>query len=122
MGEQQTTSHGARDGELGFGLVHAAAAGALVLALGLAERRRTFAIASALGARERQLRAFVTTEAAVLTAGGLISGALSGWLLTQVLVTTLSGVFDPPPASLTVPWPYLAANSDDGTRELNHGL
>ena len=36
--------------ELAFALLLAAAAGGLVLALGLAERRRTFAIASALGA------------------------------------------------------------------------
>jgi putative ABC transport system permease protein len=99
---------GLRTIELGFGVVLAAAAGALVLALGLAERRRTFAIAAALGARARELRAFVTTEAAVLTVGGLVSGALIGWLVTQVLVTTLSGVFDPPPTALTVPWPYLA--------------
>lgn len=95
--------------ELGFGVVLAAAAGALVLALGLAERRRSFAIAAALGARARELRAFVTTEAAVLTVGGLLSGGLIGWLVTHVLVKTLSGVFDPPPAALTVPWPYLAA-------------
>jgi putative ABC transport system permease protein len=99
---------GLRTIELGFGVVLAAAAGALVLALGLVERRRTFAIAAALGARARDLRAFVTTEAAVLTVGGLLGGALIGWLLTRVLVTTLSGVFDPPPAALTVPWPYLA--------------
>jgi putative ABC transport system permease protein len=99
---------GLRTIELGFGVVLAAAAGALVLAVGLAERRRTFAIAAALGAGARDLRAFVTTEAAVLTVGGLVSGALTGWLLTRVLVATLSGVFDPPPAALTVPWPYLA--------------
>ena len=42
--------------ELGFALVLAAAAGGLVLLLGLAERRRTFAIATALGATARQLR------------------------------------------------------------------
>ena len=95
--------------DLGFGVVLAAAAGALVLAIGQAERRRSFAIATALGARARELRAFVTTEAAVLTVGGLLSGTLIGWLITHVLVTTLSGVFDPPPAALTVPWPYLAA-------------
>jgi putative ABC transport system permease protein len=94
--------------ELVFGVVLAAAAGALVLALGLAERRRTFAIAAALGARARELRAFVTTEAAVLTVGGLLGGVVIGWLVTHVLVKTLSGVFDPPPAALTVPWPYLA--------------
>lgn len=99
---------GLRAIELGFGVVLAAAAGGLVLALGLAERRRSFAIASALGARARELRAFVTTEAAVLTVGGLVSGGLIGWPVTNVLVKTLSGVFDPPPDTLTVPWPYLA--------------
>ena len=41
--------------ELGFALVLAAAAAGLVLGLGLAERRRTFAIATALGATGRQL-------------------------------------------------------------------
>ena len=55
--------------ELGFALVLAAAAGGLVLALGLAERRRTFAIATALGASGRQLRGFVA-EAAVLVSAG----------------------------------------------------
>src|SRR5207248_172610 len=45
--------------ELAFAFVLAAAASGLVLALGLGERRRTFAIASALGARAGQLAAFV---------------------------------------------------------------
>lgn len=93
--------------ELGFGLVLAAASGGLVLALGLAERRRSFAIATALGATPRQLRAFVTAETAVLTAGGLVTGALIGRLLTYVLVEVLTGVFDPPPTAPTTPWPYL---------------
>jgi putative ABC transport system permease protein len=44
--------------ELGFGLGLSAAFGALVIALGLAERRRCFAIANALGATRRQLRSF----------------------------------------------------------------
>ena len=30
-----------------------------------------------------------------------------GWLLSEVLVAVLSGVFDPPPSYLTVPWWYL---------------
>ena len=94
--------------ELSFALVLAAAAGGLVLALGLAERRRTFAIAAALGARPRQLRGFVIGEAALLVVGGLLGGALIGWVLSEMLVTVLSGVFDPPPARLAVPWTYLA--------------
>jgi putative ABC transport system permease protein len=94
--------------ELAFALVLTAAATGLVLALGLAERRRTLAIAAALGARPRQLAAFVWTEAAVVTAGGLAAGTVGGWLLSGMLVKVLSGVFDPPPAALSVPWAYLA--------------
>ncbi|MGH3436913.1 MAG: ABC transporter permease [Sciscionella sp.] len=94
--------------ELGFAVALAAAAGALVLALGLAERRRSFAIAAALGASRRQLRGFVVGEAVVLAVGGLAAGALSGWALSHMLVSVLTGVFDPPPDALAVPWAYLA--------------
>jgi putative ABC transport system permease protein len=97
--------------ELGFALVLAAAAGGLVLFLGLAERRRTYAIAAALGATARQLRGLVTSEALVLTVGGLVTGAAAGWMLAQVLVAVLTGVFDPPPAAVTVPWAYLAVTA-----------
>ncbi|MFF3861343.1 FtsX-like permease family protein [Streptomyces sp. NPDC002209] len=93
--------------ELGFALLLAAASGGIVLALGLAERRRTFALATVLGAGRRQLRGLVLTEAAVLTAGGLAGGALIGWSLSQMLVKVLTGVFDPPPATIAVPWAYL---------------
>ncbi|MDQ6727155.1 MAG: ABC transporter permease [Actinomycetota bacterium] len=93
--------------ELGFALVLAAASTGLVLALGIAERRRTFAIASALGAKARQLGGFVWTEALFVTAGGLGAGALGGWVLSHMLVKVLTGVFDPPPAALAVPWSYL---------------
>jgi putative ABC transport system permease protein len=95
--------------ELGFAFVLVAAAGGLVLALGLAERRRSLAIAAALGADRRQLRSFVTSEAAVVTLGGLIGGAAAGWALTRMLVKVLTGVFDPPPAHLAVPWAYLTS-------------
>jgi putative ABC transport system permease protein len=93
--------------ELAFGLVLAAAASGLVLALGLVERRRTFAIAAALGARPRQLAALVWTEVAFVTAGGLVLGAAGGWALASMLVAVLSGVFDPPPAALAAPWGFL---------------
>ncbi|MGZ4150283.1 MAG: FtsX-like permease family protein [Actinomycetota bacterium] len=94
--------------ELAFALVLAAASSGLVLALGVAERRRTFAIASALGARQRQLAAFVWSEAAFVTIGGLVLGAGAGWWLSYVIVKILTGVFDPPPSHLSVPWAYLA--------------
>lgn len=95
--------------ELAFSLLLIAGAAGLVLGLGLSERRRAFAIASALGARRRQLGWFVWTEVAVLGAAGAIPGAIMGWVLSQVLVKELTGVFDPPPTSLSVPWGHLAA-------------
>ncbi|MFF7282676.1 ABC transporter permease [Streptomyces griseorubiginosus] len=94
--------------ELAFAVLLAAGAGGLVLALGLAERRRTFAIATVLGARARHLRGMVLTEALLLATGGLAGGALIGWALSQMLVKVLTGVFDPPPAGLSVPGTYLA--------------
>lgn len=95
--------------ELGFALVLAAAATGLVLWLGLNERRRTFAIASALGARPRQLAGFVWSEAVFVTAGGLLAGVAAGWALTHMIVKVLTGVFDPPPTTLAIPWTYLLA-------------
>ncbi len=62
--------------ELGFALVLAAAAGGLVLALGLAERRRNLAILTALGARRRQLGPSSPARPLVGVAG-LIGGASS---------------------------------------------
>ncbi|MGZ5212364.1 MAG: FtsX-like permease family protein [Actinomycetota bacterium] len=93
--------------ELAFALVLAAGAAGLVLALGLAERRRTFAIASALGAKRRQLGAFVWSEAAFVAMGGVALGALAGWGIAQAIVKILTGVFDPPPEHLSAPWAYL---------------
>ncbi|WP_394346793.1 FtsX-like permease family protein [Streptomyces dangxiongensis] len=78
------------------------------MALGLAERRRTFAIATVLGAKSGQLRGMVLTEALLLAADGLAGGALIGWALSEMLVKVLTGVFVPPPASLSVPGGYLA--------------
>ncbi|MGB3829726.1 MAG: ABC transporter permease [Ornithinimicrobium sp.] len=93
--------------ELGFAVLLAAAASALLLALGFAERRRTFGIAAALGARARQLAGFVVAEATVVLIAGVTFGAIAGSLLTGMLVKVLTGVFDPPPAVVAVPWGYL---------------
>ena len=94
--------------ELTYALALAAAASWLVLWLGLNERRRTFATAAALGARGRQLGGFVWSEAVFVTLGGLLAGSAAGWAITKVLVKILTGVFDPPPTTLAVPWPYLS--------------
>jgi putative ABC transport system permease protein len=99
--------HGLTRLELAYALTMAAACSGLVLAIGIGERRRSYAIASALGARTRQLSSFVWTEAAFVTVVGVVFGALTGWGIAQVLVKILTGVFDPPPGSLSVPWGYL---------------
>jgi len=93
--------------ELAFAVLLAAGAGGLVLAIGLAERRRTMAIISVLGARRRQLQGLVMAEASVVAVGGLVGGAVISWVLTLMLVKVLTGVFDPPPSSIAVPAAYL---------------
>jgi putative ABC transport system permease protein len=93
--------------ELGFALLLIAAATGLLLWLGLADRRRTFAIAHALGARSRQLGGFVWSETGFVTAGGVMLGGIAAAGLTWMLIRLLTGVFDPPPAHATVPWSYL---------------
>ena len=95
--------------ELAFGLILGAGAAGLVLAVGLAERRRMFAIASAVGARTGQLASFVWSEAAFVTVGGLVFGSLAGWGVSFFIVKILTGVFDPPPQHLSWPWLYLTA-------------
>lgn len=93
--------------ELVFAVLLAAGAGGLVLVIGLVERRRTLAILSVLGARRRQLTGLVLSEAVVVGAGGVLGGAVIAWVLSQMLVKVLTGVFDPPPAQVAVPWTYL---------------
>ena len=93
--------------ELGFALVLAAAASGLVLWLGFTERKRTYAIAAALGAKPRQLAGFIWSEALFVTIGGLVLGVVCGWGITHMMVKVLTGVFDPPPSSFSVPWGYL---------------
>ncbi|MGH2594638.1 MAG: FtsX-like permease family protein [Actinomycetota bacterium] len=99
--------HGLTRMELVYALLMAAACSGLVLALGITERRRSYAIASALGARKGQLASFVWAEATFVVAVGIALGGLIGWGIAQVLVKILTGVFDPPPSGLTIPWGYL---------------
>ncbi|MDQ6934802.1 MAG: ABC transporter permease [Actinomycetota bacterium] len=95
--------------ELAFALVIAVAAGGLVMGLGLNERRRSTAVATVVGASRRQVRALNLGEPLFIAIAGTVCGALTGWALSYLLVKVLTGVFDPPPTGLTVPWTYLLA-------------
>jgi putative ABC transport system permease protein len=93
--------------ELAFALILAIAATGLTLGVSFHERRRTFAIASALGARRRQLGGFIWSESLFVTGGGLAVGALGATAISWMLVKVLTGVFDPPPDVYAIPWGYL---------------
>lgn len=95
--------------ELGFGVVLALACSGLALALGITERRRALVLLAALGASHRQRRRFLAAEARALLTAGLLGGAAIGAVISYLLVKVLTGIFDPPPSSATVPGTYLAA-------------
>ncbi|MGY2895853.1 FtsX-like permease family protein [Deinococcus sp. UYEF24] len=93
--------------ELGFAVLLLATATGLVLALGLAERRKQFTVLSALGATGRQLGNFLNAEAGIVAGLGSVFGAVIGLAVSGALVKILQGVFDPPPDLLVLPWVYL---------------
>ena len=93
--------------ELAFAVVLAAAGAGLTLSVGLERRRRTLAIASALGATSRQVRGFVWSEATFVLLGGIVGGGALGFIAARMLVKILTQAFDPPPTGMTIPWTYL---------------
>jgi putative ABC transport system permease protein len=93
--------------ELVFAVVLAAGVACLTLALGFAERRRNHAILAALGATPRQLGTFLWSEGLIMLVGGIAFGVALGFGVSVMLVKVLTGVFDPPPDALTIPWVYL---------------
>ena len=93
--------------ELTFAVLLLAGATGLVLVLGLAERRRTFAILWANGAKSHQIGAFLWSEGLLILVSGSVAGTIVGFCVAQMLVKVLTGVFDPPPDFLSVPWKYL---------------
>jgi putative ABC transport system permease protein len=93
--------------ELAYAVILAACAAGLMLALGVLDRRRSYAIMAALGARPKQLLAFLLGEAMVILVSGALFGTLTGAIIAWMLVALLTGVFDPPPDRLSVPWLYL---------------
>jgi putative ABC transport system permease protein len=94
--------------ELGYSVLLIAAIAGVVLGLNLAERRRSFAILTALGARSSQVGAFLWSEGLLTVLAGMLLGTATGFVIAKALVTILAGVFDPPPEALVVPWGYLA--------------
>lgn len=94
--------------ELTFALGMAVAAAGLMLGLEFVDRQRSFAILSALGAKPRQIAAFLWGEGLLVALGGLVFGVLTGLTMAWMLVKLLTGVFDPPPETLAIPAAYLA--------------
>jgi putative ABC transport system permease protein len=103
--------HGLTRLELVFAVLLVMGSTGLILALGLTERRRNFAILDALGAKSSQLGAFIWSEGLLILVGGGVVGTLLGFAIAHVLVNVLTGVFDPPPEHLYIPWGYMAALS-----------
>jgi len=100
--------HGLTRIELGFAVLMVAGATGLIMALNMAERRRTLAILAALGARDGQIGSFLWSEGLLILGGGAVIGAATGFAVAEMLVKVLTGVFDPPPEALAVPGLYLA--------------
>jgi putative ABC transport system permease protein len=90
-------------------VILAAAAMGLFVLLALAERRHEFATMAALGARLRDIGAFIWSEAGLVLLAGTLLAAGLGLLLSEMLVAMLQHVFDPPPDHLALPWGYLGA-------------
>jgi putative ABC transport system permease protein len=99
--------HGLTLIELSFAILLIAGASGLVLGLGLIERRRDFALLAAMGAKARQLGAFLWTEGLIILVAGMVLGFATGLGIAKMLVKVLTGVFDPAPQSLAIPWVYL---------------
>jgi putative ABC transport system permease protein len=99
--------HGLTWIELSFAILLIAGASGLVLGLGMIERRRDFALLAAMGANPRQLGAFLWTEGLIILLAGMVLGFITGFGIAKMLVKVLTGVFDPPPESLSIPSAYL---------------
>jgi len=94
--------------ELAYTIAILTAGVTIALLAGLTERRGEFAALRAIGASGRQMAAFVASEAILVAALALTGGAIVGAVLGSMLVTILTGIFDPPPAGPLPPWGTLA--------------
>ncbi|MBC5806241.1 MAG: ABC transporter permease [Candidatus Eremiobacteraeota bacterium] len=101
--------------ELSFAVALLAAATGVTLLLGIADRRRMFVILWALGAKPAQLGSFFLSEGALILCCGALFGITLGIGIAAMLVKLLTGVFDPPPESLAIPWGFLMSLLVAGT-------
>jgi putative ABC transport system permease protein len=60
-----------------------------------------------MGAKGRQLGAFLWTEGLIILVAGMVLGLATGLGIAKMLVKVLTGVFDPAPQALAIPWLYL---------------
>ncbi len=97
--------------ELGFSVLLIAVITGIVLGLNLTERRRTFSILTALGAKSSQVGAFLWSEGLYVVVTGMLLGTVTGVAIAKTLVAILAGAFDPPPEFLSVPWLYLGVTA-----------
>lgn len=95
--------------ELTFAIVMAASAAGLILVLGFADRNRSFVILKVIGATPKQIAGFLWAEGVLISVGGLFFGLISGLSISWMLVKLLTGVFDPPPETLSIPWFYVSS-------------
>ena len=93
--------------ELTFAIIMAASTAGLMLALGFADRSRSFVILKIIGATPRQIAGFLWSEGILISVGGLSFGIVSGVSVSWMLVKLLNGVFDPAPEALSIPWTYV---------------
>ncbi|MEZ4678376.1 MAG: FtsX-like permease family protein [Caldilineaceae bacterium] len=89
--------------EWGYTVLIAVVALIIFLLSLLAERRTEYATLAALGATPGQRNSFLYLEAGISGVAGLAIGAIVGTTLTQVLVTILTAIFDPPPIHTVLP-------------------
>ena len=83
--------------ELAFSVLMIAGVTGLILALGLAERQRSFTISQRSAPDHRSSGTFLWSEGIFVVLGGAVLGIAVGFGIAYALVILLAGVFDPPP-------------------------
>jgi putative ABC transport system permease protein len=80
----------------------------LFFGLELSQKKQSFAVIKSLGASDRQLNAFIMIQSIIIIFGRCITGFIFGFTEAEILVKILTGIFDPPPDFITIPFGYIA--------------